>query len=269
MEDTIKIELMTPLTGTLFPNETEQDWEEEGYHDFEEEQVHFEGDDLTVYASAIQEKIVEYSRVGHDDDKTDNLMDYFDGSAVIKEKVMSAVPSVKEADGVLYGCTTLELKEYLESEELSELCEYLTGQYSDGWGEGFEQPEIQVDGGELYVHFWQPKDYLFEQVKPEILKNQEPEKKRPKMELLGRDGNVFVILGAAAGLLIKEGMDQQANEMYKQVMQSGNYYQALHIISEYVETELSVSDEKSQARKSQLLECIQNNKKKSKKQPER
>ena len=65
--------------------------------------------------------------------KTDNLMDYFDGSAAIKEKVLSAVPSVKEADGVLYGCTILELKEYLETEELSELCEYLTGQYSDGW----------------------------------------------------------------------------------------------------------------------------------------
>ena len=89
------------------------------------------------------------------------------------------------------------------------------------------------------------------------------------MEVLGRDGNVFIILGAVAGLLIKEGMDQQANEMYKRVMQSGNYYQALHIISEYVETELSVSDEKSEARKSQLLECIQSNKKKSKKQPER
>lgn len=48
-----------------------------------------------------------------------------------------------------------------------------------------------------------------------------------------------------------------------------NEVHALHIISEYVETELSVSDEKSQARKSQLLECIQSNKKKSKKQPER
>lgn len=96
MEDTIKIELLTPLTGTFLPNEMEQDWEEEDYNDFEEEQVFFEGDDLTEYASVIQEKIAEYNRVGHDDDRTDNLMDYFDGSAAIKEKVVSAVPSVKE-----------------------------------------------------------------------------------------------------------------------------------------------------------------------------
>lgn len=55
MEDTIKIELLTPLTGTFLPNEMEQDWEEEDYNDFEEEQVFFEGDDLTEYASVIQE----------------------------------------------------------------------------------------------------------------------------------------------------------------------------------------------------------------------
>ena len=35
MEDTIKIELLTPLTGTFLPNEMEQDWEEEDYNDFE------------------------------------------------------------------------------------------------------------------------------------------------------------------------------------------------------------------------------------------
>ena len=31
MEDTIKIELLTPLAGTFIPNEIEQDWEEEEY----------------------------------------------------------------------------------------------------------------------------------------------------------------------------------------------------------------------------------------------
>lgn len=57
MEDTIKIELLTPLTGTFLPNEMEQDWEEEDYNDFEEEQVFFEGDDLTEYASVIRKRL--------------------------------------------------------------------------------------------------------------------------------------------------------------------------------------------------------------------
>ena len=61
----------------------------------------------------------------------------------------SAIVSVKNVDGTLYGCTTLTLKEFLDTEELSELCEYITGQYSDGWGEGFEQRDIPVDGGTL------------------------------------------------------------------------------------------------------------------------
>ena len=85
----------------------------------------------------------------------------------------------------------------------------------------------------------------------------------------GMDGSVFVILGAAGGMLIKDGMDEQANEMYERVMKSDSYYQALNIISEYVETELSVPDAETQKKRLQLLECIQKNKKKSKKQPER
>ena len=251
MEDTLKIELLTPLTGTFLPNEMEQDWKGEEYHELEEEQVIFDGEDLIPYVSEIQEKIAEYSRVGHEDDKTDNLMDYFDGSAAIKEKVLSAVPSVKEADGVLYGCTILELKEYLETEELSELCEYLTGQYSDGWGEGFEQQEIPVEGGELCVHFWRPMDFGFQQAKPEVSK-EKPEKqenpvnvpKRLKMQLLGMDGNVFAVMAKPSKLLRENGQGQEAKEMIARVQKSENYYQALHIISEYVETELSESSQK-------------------------
>lgn len=63
--------------------------------------------------------------------------------------------------------------------------------------------------------------------------------KRPKMKLLGHDGNIFSIMGDAKKLLCRNGQGKEAEEMYRRVKESGNYYKALGIISEYVETELS------------------------------
>lgn len=68
---------------------------------------------------------------------------------------------------------------------------------------------------------------------------EQPVPKRPKMKLVGRDGNIFAILGRASRLLKENGQPQQAKEMSSRVYQSGDYYKALNIISEYVETELS------------------------------
>ena len=59
------------------------------------------------------------------------------------------------------------------------------------------------------------------------------------MKLVGMDGNIFAILGRASRLLKENGQPQQAKEMSSRVYQSGDYYKALNIISEYVQTELS------------------------------
>ena len=64
--------------------------------------------------------------------------------------------------------------------------------------------------------------------------------RRPRMKLLGHDGNIFSIMGDARRLLVGNGQGREADEMFQRVQSCGNYYQALGIISEYVETELSV-----------------------------
>ncbi len=69
--------------------------------------------------------------------------------------------------------------------------------------------------------------------------------RRPKMQLVGQDGNVFSILARANKLLQANGQRQEAKEMIARVQKSENYYQALYIISEYVETELSEDFQKA------------------------
>ena len=180
MEDTIKIELLTPLTGNFTSRELERQWEEGEYEYDVYEGLPLEGTDLSQYESEIKEAIEKYNAIGNEEGKPCNLMDYFDGSAAIKEKVISAIPSVKQKEGVLYGCTTLELTTFLEQPETEELYEYVTGQYSDGWGEGFEQQEIQVGNGEIYVHFWQSDDYEIQISDPDY-QQKGTEMRRPRM----------------------------------------------------------------------------------------
>lgn len=246
-EENMQIELLTPLTADFMPveeywnslEENDEAWEN-WYDGFP-----LDGADLVQYKDAIQKMVDKENSFGSVDGNPCNLMQYFDGSPAIKEKVESAVVSVKEVNHVLYGCVTLQLKDHLQSNEMSELCEYITGQYSDGWGEGFEQRDISVEDGNLNVHFWQyGKDFRFlaasEIQDPAEERKTEKTMCRPKMKLLGHDGNIFSIMGDARRLLVRNGQGKEADEMFQRVQNCGNYYQALGIISEYVETELSV-----------------------------
>lgn len=47
----------------------------------------------------------------------------------------------------------------LTTKEMDTLKQYITGQASDGWGEGFEQRDIGVDEGVLNVHLWNSGDW--------------------------------------------------------------------------------------------------------------
>ena len=199
----------------------------------------FSGFELADYEESVQSAVKDSFR-GTDG----NLMLYFseERNPGVKAKVLSAIPSVELRDGELMGCTTVRLKEPLDKVEMSALQEYLLGQFSDGWGEGFEQREIQTADGALYVHFWEAEPFSFEvvPVQPTEPAKAPPVPKRPKMKLAGMDGNIFFILGKASQLLKRSGQPEQAKEMTDRVYRSGDYGKALSIISEYVETELSV-----------------------------
>ena len=198
----------------------------------------FSGVDMVCYENNIQEAIEQ--RGGSDGG--DLMLSYFDEEEIssFKEKVLSAIPSVEIRGDELKGCTTVRLKEPLTGPEMQDLQDYLKGQFSDGWGEGFEQQEIQTSDGVLYVHFAEERfDFEVEQVRSTEVSKEQSVPKRPKMKLVGEDGNIFAILGRASRLLKENGQPQQAKEMSSRVYQSGDYYKALNIISEYVQTELS------------------------------
>ena len=68
---------------------------------------------------------------------------------------------MEEHGGELCGCATVVVDEDLTERGWNDLQGYLSGQYSDGWGEGFEQRDIQVEDGNLNVHFWQEEHFTF------------------------------------------------------------------------------------------------------------
>lgn len=237
------IKLYSPLTGDFYENEIDGD----GWINTAQKPFLLSGADLAQYKDSIDSLLNRYL----DGDK--NLMDYFDKerNSSVKEKVTSAVPSVEIRERELCGCTTVKLTSPLTDTEQKDLQDYLIGQFADGWGEGFEQREIEVDGGTLYVHFWNPDNFTFElgpiepqEKEPEIIKQVQ----RPKMRLYGQDGNIFSILGRAAQLLRENGQAGPAKEMMNRVYHVDNYDKALHIISEYVETELTPHFEKETGR---------------------
>ena len=64
-------------------------------------------------------------------------------------------------------------------------------------------------------------------------------KDKPELQLVGHDGNIFAVMGSAGRLLRRAGLHEEADEMLNRVQSCKDYYEALSIVSQYVDTELS------------------------------
>ena len=144
-----------------------------------------------------------------------DLLAYYDGPEEVREHLVSIIPSVAVQDGKLCGCTAITYRQDLSEHQWNALFRDIAGQYSDGWGEGFEQRDIEVDGGILNVHFWQSDG--FEMVPIAVSSAEQTVPERPRMELAGHDGNIFAILGRAAKLLRENGQNAASVEMRRRV----------------------------------------------------
>ena len=84
------------------------------------------------------------------------LMHYYSKNDDIARKVRKVTFAAEVRDQKLWGVAECQVAGELTPEELTELKEFVSGQASDGLGEGFEQREISVpDGNEIYAHLWQ------------------------------------------------------------------------------------------------------------------
>ena len=87
-----------------------------------------------------------------------DMATYYNKDDGVSEKLTSAVWSVELHGDRLFGRIDCSLKEALTAEETEALRDWLTGQCSDGLGEGFEQQPIDTMDGELFVSFWNSGD---------------------------------------------------------------------------------------------------------------
>ena len=134
-----------PLTIQVHSRDSYGDIDEDGY----EEDVAF----AARHEDIIRQKMLEYNA----SDEV-NMAEYFHGNNGVSEKLRSAEWDFERRNGELYGCITVLTAGPLTEDEEQDLKDWISGQNSDGLGEGFEQQEIYFDGtrygGFMYVSLW-------------------------------------------------------------------------------------------------------------------
>ena len=111
---------------------------------------------------------------------------------------------------------------------------------------------VELDLGKLAIWRLQTYDQFFGAWLSDYVENslggfiskETESRQKPDCPLIGRDGNIYNLMGIASRTLKQNGMREQAKEMCERITSSKNYYEALNILGEYVNiTSVAAEDE--------------------------
>lgn len=148
-KELVETRLICPLSIVMEPD------------DYETDMIDTPSDQLMYCDEEINKKIRE--SMCDEDEEQRGFMAYSDDEH-LRHKVFSVFPSVETIGNDLYGVVTVMSYGELNKTALEELSDEITGQLSDGWGEGFEQHPVTIGGEDYYISFWNCDDFY---LKPE------------------------------------------------------------------------------------------------------
>ena len=138
-------------TLKLYMPLTVRSYERNEYGNMDDDPIELDGrtalsHEDSILASLLKERRPEETERG--------LMEYYGKDDSVNRKVQSYVFTAEEVDSRLMGVAECRVRGELTDAKLEQLKEYVSGQTSDGFGEGFEQRPIKTGNGELYVSLW-------------------------------------------------------------------------------------------------------------------
>ena len=138
-------------THKLYMPLTVMAYERNRWGDLENEAVELDRYDVlahkdSIFAAIFKERMPDEAERG--------LMKYYHEDDSVNLKVQSFVFTVEQVQDKLMGVAEYRVQGELTDQELERLKDYVSGQASDGFGEGFEQRGIKTADGEINVSLW-------------------------------------------------------------------------------------------------------------------
>ena len=146
--ETQTVKLYMPLYADIY--------EADEWGGYTNESYELGGQGLLNYAAQIRTALLDYCMP---EEAERGIMHWYSDQDSVNKKVQSVVFEAEARDGQLWGVANCKIAGTLNDREMERLKDYISGQAADGWGEGFEQREIDIGDGELYVHLWSWDDW--------------------------------------------------------------------------------------------------------------